>query len=343
MDLKQKQIFNEFGNRQVESLIGGNTTNLREWNRTKYDWSFKLWSLMLKNYWTADEVSLVNDATQFQQLTEAERRAFDKTISFLNFLDSIQGENLPKLSDYVTAPEVCSLLNIQSFQEEIHAQSYSYILDSVCDPATREKIYDEWRNDPLMLERNRFIANLYQQFVDEPNELNFIRSCMANFILESLYFYSSFAFFYNLARNGKMGKTSQIIQMINRDELTHVVLFQNMINELQKERPDLFTLEFIEELRQMVHIAAQWEIKWGQRITDNEISGLSNDLIEGYIKYLANERLKRLRFEPLYPEVKDNPMKWVDQFTKLNEKKADFFQSSVVNYQKSNDIGLDDL
>lgn len=343
MDLHSKSIFNEFGSREVEGIIGGNTTNLREWNRAKYDWSFKLWNLMLKNYWIAEEVSLVNDATQFQALTEHERTAFDKTISFLNFLDSIQGENLPKLSDYVTAPEVCSLLNIQAFQEEVHAQSYSYILDSICDAQTRQNIYDEWRNDKLMLERNRFIADLYQQFVDEPNDKNFVRSCMANFILESIYFYSGFAFFYNLARNGKMTKTANLISLINRDELTHVVLFQNMINELRRENKELFNEEFTEELRQMMAVAVDWEIKWGQRITNNQISGLNNELISLYIKYLGNERLRRIGLEPLFPEVKTHPMVWIEQFTNMNNKKQDFFQTATTNYQKSSGIGIDDL
>lgn len=343
MTLQVKPIFNEGGERHVSGILNGNTTNLREWNRAKYDWSFKLWNLMLKNYWVSDEVSLLNDATQFHTLTEQERLAFDKTLSFLNFLDSIQGENLPKLSDYVTAPEVCSLLNIQAYQEEVHAQSYSYILDSVCDAATRDKIYDEWRTDTLMLERNRFIADLYQRFVDEPSDGNFVRSCMANFILESIYFYSSFAFFYNLARNGKMVKTASIIALINRDELTHVVLFQNMLKELQKENPDIFTEDFIAELKHMVMTAVEWEIRWGQRITNNQIAGLTNDLIERYIKYLGNERVRRLGWEPLYPDVVEHPMKWIETYTNLNNKKADFFQSSVVNYQKASDFGLDDL
>ena len=174
-------------------MINGNTTNLREWNRIKYDWAMKLYRTMIGNFWIPEEISLAGDAKQFYELTAAERRGFEKTISFLNFLDSIQCENLPNLHAYVTAPEVASLLNIQAFQEEIHAQSYSYILDSVCSPETRDSIYDEWRNDPHLLKRNRFIADQYQRFVEKKDDVQFIRTCMANFLLESLYFYSGFS------------------------------------------------------------------------------------------------------------------------------------------------------
>lgn len=335
MQLERKKIFNENGQRGTQRLINGNTTNLREWNRIKYDWAHKLYRTMLNNFWIAEEVPLGADSIQFNELSPAERRAFDKVISFLNFLDSIQGENLPNINEYVTAPEVASLLNIQAFQEEIHAQSYSYILDTVCDPRTRDGIYDEWRNDEHLKQRNRFIADLYQQFVDAKNDKNFVRTCMANFLLESLYFYSGFSFFYSLARQGKMTGTASVIRYIQRDELTHVVLFQNMIKELRKENPDLFTPEFIEELRQMTRTAVEHEIAWGQYIMNNEIAGLTDDIIDRYIKFLANERLGRLGFEILYPEITTHPMRWVESFSNLNNQKTDFFEQKVLNYSKS--------
>ena len=184
--MDKKIIFNEHGERGTESMIGGNTTNLREWNRIKYDWATQMYRTMLNNFWIPEEISLNEDIKQFPFLTDSERRAFDKIISFLNFLDSIQSENLPNLSRYITAAEVASLLNIQAFQEEIHAQSYSYILDTVTNPITRDRIYDEWRTDEHLLARNRFIADIYQRFSDDPSEHNLIRTIMANYILEGI-------------------------------------------------------------------------------------------------------------------------------------------------------------
>ncbi|TCP67101.1 ribonucleotide-diphosphate reductase subunit beta [Baia soyae] len=343
MQLERKKIFNEDGQRGTQRLINGNTTNLREWNRIKYDWAHKLYRTMLNNFWIPEEIPLASDAKEFQELSPAERRAFDKTISFLNFLDSIQGENLPNINEYVTAPEVSSLLNVQAFQEEIHAQSYSYILDSVCSPETRESIYDEWRNDEHLMKRNRFIADLYQQFVDQKDDRQFIRTCMANFLLESLYFYSGFSFFYALARQGKMTATATIIKYIQRDELTHVVLFQNMIRELRKENPELFTPEFVEELREMTRTAVEHEIEWGKYITNNEIQGINNEVLEKYIKFLSNERLSRLGFEVLYPEIQTHPMKWVESFSNLNATKTDFFEQKVTNYTKASNLDFGDL
>ena len=339
----KKKIFNELGQRGTERLIGGNTTNLREWNRIKYDWANVLYRNMLNNFWIPEEISLSEDVKQFPYLTTGERNAFDKIISFLNFLDSIQSENLPNLSRYITAPEVSSLLNIQAFQEEIHAQSYSYILDTVTNPITRDKIYDMWREDEHLLKRNRFIASIYQEFNEDATLNNLVRVIIANYILEGIYFYSGFSFFYTLARQGKMTATSTIFKYINRDEITHLVLFQNMIKELKTENPELFTKELEEEIREMMRTGVEHEIEWGQYVTNNEILGLNDTLIDQYIKYLSNLRLRAIGIEPLYPEIINNPMAWIEGFSNLNSTKTDFFEAKVTNYTKAAAFDFDDL
>jgi ribonucleoside-diphosphate reductase beta chain len=341
--MEKKKIFNEYGDRGTDCLIKGNTTNLREWNRIRYDWARLIYRTMLNNFWIPEEISLQEDVKQFPYLTDGERNAFDKIIAFLNFLDSIQSENLPNISRYITAPEVSSLLNVQAFQEEIHAQSYSYILDTVTNPVTRDRIYDIWREDKYLLERNKFIANIYQRFSDEPSDENFIRVVFANYILEGIYFYSGFSFFYTLARQGKMTATSTIFKYINRDEITHLVLFQNILKELRVEQKELFTKGLDEELREMMRTGVEHEIAWGQYVTDNQILGINNELIDQYIKYLSNQRLRAVGMEILYPEITKHPMEWIESFSNINSTKTDFFEAKVTNYTKAAVFDFDDL
>ena len=77
------------------------------------------------------------------------------------------------------------------------------------------------------LKENSFIAKIYQDFIDEQSDENFAKVIIANYLLESLYFYNGFNFFYLLASRNKMVGTSDIIRLINRDELSHVVLFRS--------------------------------------------------------------------------------------------------------------------
>lgn len=341
--MKLNKIFNEKGDRGTKSIINGNTTNLREWNRIKYEWANVIYRTMLNNFWIPEEISLSEDVKQFPYLTDSERFAFDRIIGFLNFLESIQCENLSRVSSYFSAPEISSLLNIQAFQEEIHAQSYSYILDTVTNPITRDKVYDIWREDENLFKRNQFIVKFYQNFQDDPTSNNFLKVLMANYILEGIYFYSGFAFFYTLARQGKMTATSTIFKYINRDETTHLVIFQNIIKEINKENPELFTSELINELQEMMKIAVEHEISWGQYVTNNEILGISNDVLDKYIKYLSNLRLKSIGISELYPEITQNPMAWIDNFSNINSIKTDFFEAKVVNYTKAANFDFDSL
>ncbi|MDB5056488.1 MAG: ribonucleotide-diphosphate reductase subunit beta [Bacilli bacterium] len=343
--LTKKKLFNEHGDREwgKRRMIGGNTTNLIELNNVKYEWATKMYRSMMNNFWIPEEVPLAQDAKDYKLLSHTERQSYDKIISFLIFLDSLQTANLPNINEYITAPEVNLCLTVQTFQEAVHSQSYSYILDSVCSSEARDQIYNQWREDKHLLQRNRFITDLYEKFIDDPSIPNLVRTIMANYILEGIYFYSGFSFFYALGRQGKMLGTVSEIKYIQRDELTHLALFQGIFREIRKENPELFTDELVEGLRDMMRTAVEHEIAWGLYITQNGINGLSDEVITQYIQYLSNDRLKKLGLEILFPEITEHPMKWVESFSNMNGLKTDFFEQKVTNYSKSSSLDWGDI
>jgi ribonucleoside-diphosphate reductase beta chain len=345
MQLQRTKLFNEAGERDwgKRRIIGGNTTNLIELNNIKYEWAYRMYRAMMSNFWIPEEIALADDARQYSQLTAGERRAFNKILSFLIFLDSIQTHNLPNINEYITAPEVNLCLTVHAFQEAVHSQSYGYILDSVVSAQTRDQIYNEWRDDPHLLRRNQFITDRYEEFIADPSDYNLVKTVMANFILEGVYFYSGFSFFFALGRQGKMLGTVSEIKYIQRDELTHLALFRHIFEEIRRENPGLVTDQLIEELRAMMAQAVEHEVAWGQYVTAGEITGLSDELIDRYIKYLANQRLKSLGLEPLYPDVREHPMRWVDQYAAINSTKTDFFEQKVTSYTKSANLNWDEL
>ncbi|WP_048602642.1 ribonucleotide-diphosphate reductase subunit beta [Rubeoparvulum massiliense] len=346
MQLEKKRLFNEDGERDwgERRIVGGNSSNLIELNHIKYEWAYKMYRAMMNNFWIPEEIPLAQDAKDYQtKLSTGEKRAYHKILSFLIFLDSIQTNNLPNINDYITAPEVNLCLSVHAFQEAVHSQSYGYILESVVTPEIREQIYQEWRDDPHLLKRNRFITDLYEAFLANPTEKQLIKTMMANYILEGIYFYSGFSFFFALARMEKMMGTATEIKYIQRDELTHLALFQAIFQELRRENSSWFTQDLIEELRGMMAEAVEHEIAWGQYVMNEEIPGLTNEAINLYIRYLGNQRLERLGLEPLYPEVKDHPLRWVERFNDLNGVKTDFFEQKVTNYSKAGNLDWDDL
>lgn len=344
MSINKKPLFNELGDREIgkKRLINGNTTNLNDFNNMKYTWAADWYRQGMNNFWIPEEVNLSQDIKDYKNLLDEERTAYDKILSFLIFLDSIQTANLSNINNYITASEINLCLTIQSFQEAVHSQSYSYMLDSICAPEKRNEILYQWKDDKVLLNRNRFIGDLYNEFINNPTEHNFLKSLMANYILEGIYFYSGFMFFYNLERNGKMPGSAQEIRYINRDENTHLWLFRNIIKELQGENPELFTQEMKNELRQMMKIGVEQEILWGHYVIGDAIRAINKKTIENYIKYLGNKRLKEINLEPLFDGYNENPALWVDASSNANSVKTDFFEARSTAYAKVASL-VDDL
>jgi len=337
--LVRKMLFNPDGDIDVRArrMIGGNTTNLNDFNNMKYTWVSDWYRQAMNNFWIPEEINLSQDVKDYPRLSHPERTAYDKILSFLIFLDSLQTANLPNVGEYITANEVNLCISIQTFQECVHSQSYSYMLDTICSPVERNDILYQWKNDEHLLRRNKFIGDCYNSFQDNKDDFTLLKVMMANYILEGIYFYCGFMFFYNLSRNGKMPGSAQEIRYINRDENTHLWLFRNIILELQKEHPELFTPENVQVLQEMLEEGVRQEIAWGHYVIGDQIPGLTKDILSDYIRYLGNLRWTSLGYPAIYKGLEQEPesCRWVSQYSDANMVKTDFFEARSTAYAKS--------
>ena len=345
--MQAKRLFNPAGDDSLETrrIIGGNSTNIFNLNNVRYQWANRMYRNMMANFWIPEKTDLSSDLEPYKHLTIEERQAYDGILSFLIFLDSIQTNNLSNINDYITAPEVNLLLAIQQYQEAIHSQSYQYIVESIIPADRRNSIYDKWRSDKVLFERNKYIAQIYQDFLDQPSKKQLARTIMANYLLEGLYFYNGFNFFYNLASRHLMLGTSEIIRYINRDELTHCVLFELMVREIRELEADFFDAD---EMEAMFRTAVDQEIAWTSHIIGDGILGISEETTELYTKWLANERWNKLGFAgKLYEGYNKNPYLHLEKLADTEgdgSVKSNFFESTVSAYNQSSVLdGWDDF
>ncbi len=338
----RKKIYNPESTETVSQrkIFGGNPTSIFELNKIKYQWAYNLWKVMLANTWFPEEVNMTPDKRDYAGgLTPQEKLGYDRALSQLIFMDSLQTNNLiDNVNPFITSPEVNLILVRQAFEEALHSQSYAVMVESIS--ANTEEIYDMWRVDMQLRGKNDHIAGVYEELAKNPTEKNLVKAMYANQILEGIYFYAGFTYFYTLARSGKMLGSAQMIRFIQRDEVTHLLVFQNMINTMKKERPDLFTSALEEEVVEMFRKAVEVESAWGDYITQGQILGLTSDIIAQYIQYLADDRLKKVGIKPLYGAT--HPIKWVDNFSQFNDQKTNFFEGNVTNYSKGS-LSFDDF
>ena len=339
-------IFNPGGNDDIQhrSIWFGNTTNLMQLNDVRYPWAVGLYQQMRENFWVPQKLDVTQDVTDYWNLTPQERRAYDGILSYLTFLDSVQTCNLPHLKSSITAPEISLCIAEQISQEGMHNQSYQYIIETVIPRERRSIVYDFWRVDKVLKERCEFVAQFYQHYVDNPTPENYFISLLANFLLEGIYFYNGFIYFYNLASRMLMPGSADIFKMINRDELSHVRLFQKLIPEAMQVFP-----YSIEQVYEMFETAVNHECRWTNHIVGNEILGITENSTEQYTKYLANARLRSIGLKPLYTEnkYKKSPYRHLERFSDTKKEahtKANFFEAGVTSYVMSSGVsGWDEI
>ena len=158
---------------------------------------------------------MTGDAKDYKFLTPAEKRMYDLVLAQLIFMDSLQTNNLmDNINPYITAPEINACLSRQAYEEANHSKSYAVMVESISD--NTDEIYDMWKNDSKLLEKNKYIAEVYKNLSGDITDTKIVLALFANQILEGLYFYAGFAAIYALGKSGKMLGSTQMIRFINK-------------------------------------------------------------------------------------------------------------------------------
>lgn len=325
-------------------VFGGKSSGILNWNDIAYPHWYKMYKRLVGNYWQADEVNMASDIKQFPALSEAEKDAYLKIIGLLSTLDAPQTRTALLFSLYATDPAVQSIMAVIAQQEAVHNESYSYVLSSVVSLAEQNESFELGRKDPVLLKRNEKIMYHYNTFVEEPTIENILKTMVYTILLEGMFFYSGFAFFYHLARNNKMVGTSTMVSYINRDELEHGRFISEMFRATLAENPEYNNEEMITFVYDSFKDSVALEIEWSEYVL-RDVEGIDLEEMAGYVKYRANKMLRMMGLQELYPEYVENPMKWIRAYAdNFDSTKTDFFEQKSRQYTKTSDLnGFDDL
>ncbi|RLQ90112.1 ribonucleotide-diphosphate reductase subunit beta [Planomicrobium sp. Y74] len=325
-------------------ILNGKSSGLLNWNDIAYPQMYDLYQTLLSNFWKAQEINMQDDIKQWDHLSATERDVFLRINTQLASLDSLQTPTMTMAMDYVTDSSFKAIFAVISQQEAVHNESYSYILSSLVSVAEQNARFDQAKSDPVVRKRNDLILDAYEEFRQNPTPQSLFKLGINSINLEGIYFYAGFAFFYHLARQQKMLKTSTMISYIQRDEMQHAYFIGQFVRILLTENPELNNEENIDYIYRTVDQAVQLEKEWAEYILA-DIEGLDLDEFGDYVEYLANKRLRQLGMKNLYEE-RSNPMPWIQVFgdDMMNGTKSDFFEQKSRTYSKvSQSNGFDEL
>jgi ribonucleoside-diphosphate reductase beta chain len=258
-------------------------------------------------------------------------------------LDSVQGRG-PGMAfmPYCSLPELESAMNIWQTMEMIHSRSYTHIIKNIYpDPS---EIFDQIISDEKILERATSVTKAYDEFLQAAHQYdsgNMWRSdfkdsptaqwelrdlkrklyrAVANvYILEGIRFYVSFACSFAFAENKQMEGNAKIISLIARDESQHMTITQNILNKWKEgDDPDMISIvkEEEENVYNMFKKCVEEEVIWADYLfKDGSMIGLNAKLLQKYVEWTANRRMKSIGMKPIFDvPANNNPLPWTQHW-----------------------------
>jgi ribonucleoside-diphosphate reductase beta chain len=317
-------------------------------------------------FWRPTEISLLKDKKDFGLMQEHKRWIMTKTLQKLIFLDSLQGRSpFASFALITTLPELeNAILTWTFFEGSIHSKSYSWNLRNVY--TNPDEIFDETFDIEILMRHAGKIAGPYNELfslvidylykVQNNIELDdvymhtlrksIIRAFINVNILEGVRFYSGFASVWALTEGeGIVAGTSRILRLICRDENQHLALTQKIINILRKTDSEGFKEVFKEmedEIIQMYADACDQEFEWAEFLfSKGSIVGLNAQIIQDYLKYITNQRMKAIGLKALFPGYTKNPLPWIEAWITESSTEGTPQEDEVTDYL-SGSINLDD-
>jgi ribonucleoside-diphosphate reductase beta chain len=321
-----------------ESILGVNPTGFIDFNRPRYKWSVNLYDLMNANSWFPSEVNTANEKKEFENLSENEQNIYKLTFAQLSFNDSVQTLYLQDFARHTTNNILRGVLSLQSFQEVNHSNSYAVLLDA---SGVSSEVFDLYKTDDKLREKNERISGQFARYIEGSTSDELLLSALASVNLEGIYFLLGFGFIYTIG--DKVQGARDMIQLIARDELnTHLPLFANIFKTIKKENS--ISIKTIDRVYEMMSEAVDIELSYGLYLAQRfPIMGITEDVIRNTIYNYANERLKIIGLDEIFPKSPNTYLQeLVEKNRNINNSRANFFESNVNSYAK-NSIDFDDF
>ena len=340
----QMTVFNpEQVDRKTQPMFFGKPLGVQRYDSYKYPVFDKLTTQQLGYFWRPEEVSLQKDRADYQTLRPEQKHIFTSNLKYQIMLDSVQGRG-PGMAfiPYCSLPELEACMEVWGFMEMIHSRSYTYLIKNVyADPS---EVFDTILTDDRILERATSVTEAYNDFInsahhyDSTNDWQYalqevpyavdsryelkrkLYRAVANVnILEGIRFYVSFACSFAFGELKLMEGSAKIISLIARDENQHLVITQNILNKWRNgDDPDMQKIAKEEEpwLIRTFENAVNQEKLWAEYLfKDGSMIGLNDKLLQQYVEWIANRRMKTIGLKPIYDiAAKNNPLPWTEHW-----------------------------
>ena len=273
------------------------------------------------SFWTAEEIDLGADITDWEnKLTNDERHFVKHVLAFFAASDGIVNENLAEhfLSE-VQYTEAKFFYGFQITIENIHSETYSLLIDTyIKDTAEKKHLFNAIDTMDCVKKK----ADWALRWIDKGS---YAERLVAFAAVEGIFFSGSFCSIFWLKKRGLMPGLSFSNELISRDEGLHcdfacLLYTKHLVNKLSKE-----------QVREIIMDAVTIEKEFVTDAIPVKLIGMNSDLMSQYIEFVADRLLTELGNKKEYNAT--NPFDFMEMISLQG--KSNFFEKRVGEYQKA--------
>lgn len=281
-----------------------------------------LWNLYKKaisSFWTAEEIDLAGDLKDWDTLSANEQHFIRTVLAFFAASDGIVMENIDfNFSKDVQIPEARSFYAYQAFNESIHGETYSLMIDKlVRDPVEKASLFTALETVSAVKHKAEWA--LKWSGATAP----FGQRLAAFACVEGIFFSGSFCAIFWLKKRGLMPGLSFSNELISRDEGLHQEFAVTLFGHLAEKPSQKIILDIVTS-------AVAIEKEFILEALPCRLIGMDAGQMSQYIEFVADRLLNQLGCHAHWRA--QNPFDWMENISL--EGKTNFFEKRVGEYSK---------
>lgn len=287
----------------------------------KYHDIWEMYKKQVASFWTAEEIDLHQDISDWEKkLNDNERHFIKYVLAFFAASDGIVLENLAqKFCTEIQIPEARCFYGFQIAMENIHSETYSLLIDTyIRDQAEKNFLFNAISNVPVIEKKAKWALN----WINETN--SFAERILAFSAVEGIFFSGSFCSIFWLKKRSLMPGLTFSNELISRDEGLHTdfacLLYKHLVKKLPQEK-----------VYEIICDAVTIEKEFITEALPVELIGMNSRLMSTYIEFVADRLLFALGYQKYYNV--QNPFEWMEMISLQG--KTNFFEKRVGEYQKA--------
>src|SRR5690606_21630288 len=252
-----------------------------------------------KAYWVHSEVDFTADIQDFHShLTPIDRSAVKRALLAIAQIEVAVKSFWGNLFHHFPKPEFNGLGATFAECEFRHSEAYSRLLEVL--GYTNE--FEQVVTVPVIRERIDYLTQALRNVKSTDHKEYTFSLILFSILIENVSLFSQFAIILSYTRfKGLMKNVSNIIAWTSIDEQIHANAGIYLVNKIKEEFPEMFDDQMMDDIQRLVKMSIEVEtriIDW--IFAEGEIDTLSKDELINFMKYRADDSLKKIGINPLF-------------------------------------------